>query len=72
MLLSDGLDEDDLNMLGNLLSTIGSMIATFAGAQDALENEPQNTLKDEQGQNGRGVRSNGSCDCCDCSGNDCC
>ncbi|MCL2634074.1 MAG: hypothetical protein FWD34_06120 [Oscillospiraceae bacterium] len=34
MLLSEGLDNDDLNMLGNLLIAIGSVIVTFASIQE--------------------------------------
>jgi hypothetical protein len=34
VLLSDGLEEDDLDMLGNIISTIGSIISTFAAISD--------------------------------------
>ena len=43
ILLSEGLDNDDLNMLGNLLSAVGSVIATF-GSIDTHES-PQNNPK---------------------------
>jgi hypothetical protein len=37
MLLADGLDDDDLNMLGNLLSAIGGIIATFGAIAETSE-----------------------------------
>ena len=46
VLLSDGLDEDDMNMLGNLLAAIGGVISTFASIQ-CLEHENQDNQNKE-------------------------
>jgi hypothetical protein len=35
VLLSSGLDEDDMDMLGNVVSAIGSLISTFAAIEEA-------------------------------------
>ncbi|MCL2034118.1 MAG: hypothetical protein FWG94_05230 [Oscillospiraceae bacterium] len=35
--LAEGLDTDDLNALGNLLATVGSLIDTFGSLQPAAQ-----------------------------------
>jgi len=39
VILSEGLDNDDLNMLGNLLATIASVISTFASIEEKKEKD---------------------------------
>jgi hypothetical protein len=46
LLLSEGLDGDDLDMLGNLLSTIGSILSTFAVISDGVHERDCNDCKE--------------------------
>jgi hypothetical protein len=39
VLLSDGLDSEDADMLGNIVSTIGSLISTFAAVEDSNQRD---------------------------------
>ena len=37
LVLAEGLNNDDLNMLGNILATVGSVLMTFASVNDHTE-----------------------------------
>jgi len=41
LVLSEGLDNDDLNMLGNILATIGSVLMTFGSISDKNEEKTE-------------------------------
>ena len=39
LLLAEGLNADDLNMLGNILATVGSVLMTFGGVNDKQDEQ---------------------------------
>jgi len=44
--LAEGLDMDDLNMLGNILATIGSFLMTFGSISTATDKPDTNSQSD--------------------------